>query len=414
MFYKEAASAVFLCYYNAHMLSSEKTETNKTTCSYCGEAPVNHTFYYLGKLIFTRIDSHMASVSASAPRFLKIFADYIPIFIFNALRKFGLGHFSSDVEKASSFRSRVIWEEAERRGIVMEQVILGGIYVDWYRARFGNRTIYFESIPIAREFLYSKKDWDDKIVLKEELGRHGLPVPKHEGLSLLSLQHPEDIFSKLPKPVIVKPQSGSRARHTVTNIGTLEHFKKAITIAGEISPYLVVEEHLVGYICRATVIGGKLAGFYRGSVPRVIGDGVKTIRELIDQKNSTQIERYHVRLKPELHDHIARFGFFIDDVLPAGVPLSLSHRAGQLFGGHTKEMIDELHQSFIPIIEKAASVVGLSVIGFDCIIPDPTGDAGSQRWGIIECNTLPFIDVHYYALEGKPRNIAGMIWDLWN
>jgi D-alanine-D-alanine ligase-like ATP-grasp enzyme len=76
-------------------------------------------------------------------------------------------------------------------------------------------------------------------------------------------------------------------------------------------------------------------------------------------------------------------------------------------------MIDELHPSFIPFLEKASKVTGLSIAGFDCIIPDPTKDESSQRWGIIECNTLPFIDMHYYALEGKPRNIAGMIWDLW-
>ena len=76
-------------------------------------------------------------------------------------------------------------------------------------------------------------------------------------------------------------------------------------------------------------------------------------------------------------------------------------------------MVNELHPSFIPIFKKAYDVVGLSVVGFDAIIPDPTKPANSQRWGIIECNSLPFIDLHYYALEGKPKNIAGMIWDMW-
>ena len=57
--------------------------------------------------------------------------------------------------------------------------------------------------------------------------------------------------------------------------------------------------------------------------------------------------------------------------------------------------------------------MGLPVVGFDVIIGDPTKSADSQRFGIIECNSLPFIDLHYYALEGKPRNIAGMIWDMW-
>ena len=99
--------------------------------------------------------------------------------------------------------------------------------------------------------------------------------------------------------------------------------------------------------------------------------------------------------------------------MPVGVSLSLTHRIGRLFGGKTIEMIDDLHPSFIPILTKAAKIVGLSVVGFDCIIPDPSKEEVSQKWGIIECNSLPFIDLHYYALEGKPRNIAGMIWDLW-
>ncbi len=356
----------------------------------------------------------MSGIIKYSPSFLINFADEIPIIIFKILVALRLGHFSTDLDKAVSFRSRVMWEEANRRGILMNQVIIGKKPLEWYYARVNGKSIYFESIPIVPEFLHSKKDWDNKIILKNELAKHGIPIPDYRELPLFATQKGlEEVFSRLQKPLIVKPQTGSRARHTVTNIHTFPHFKKGVAVARKISPYLVVEEHLDGYICRATTIGGTLAGFYRGSVPRVVGNGRNTVRELIEEKNRAQIDRYHVRMVNELFDHIARFGYGIDDVLPAGVELLLSHRAGQLFGGATKEMIDELHPSFVPIIEKAAKVVGLSVIGFDCIIPDPTKDAASQKWGIIECNTLPFIDVHYYALEGKPRNIAGMIWDLW-
>lgn len=395
------------------MLFMNESDLKKRTCSYCGEAPVNHFFYYLGKLISSPLDSHMANVTRHAPNFLKNFTDQIPLFLFKVLVTFRFGHFSSDLNKANSFRSRVIWEEANRRGILMQQIVVGKKPLDWYCAEVKGKTIYFESIPITPEFLDHKMDWDDKIILKNELSKYGIPVPEYMKLPLFSGKSLENIFSRLKKPVIIKPQTGSRARHTVTNIRTFSHFKNGIAIARKISPYLIVEEHLEGYICRATVIGGALAGFYRGSAPNVVGNGKNTIKELIAEKNKAQIDRYHIRLTDELNDHIARSGFSILDVLPKGVSLFLSHRAGQLFGGMTKEMIDELHPSFVPIIEKAAKVVGLSVIGFDAIIPDPARPANTQRWGIIECNTLPFIDVHYYALEGKPRNIAGMIWDMW-
>ncbi len=185
-------------------------------------------------------------------------------------------------------------------------------------------------------------------------------------------------------------------------------------IVKRICPYVAVEEHLQGSICRATIVGGSLAGFYKGQAPSIVGDGHNTIRKLIEEKDAARKTRVEaVPISKELHEYISRSGYTIDTVLPIDVKLQLSHHTGRLFGGTTKEMIDELHPSFVPILEHASSIVGLAIAGFDCIIPDPTKDANSQRWGIIECNTLPFIDLHYYALEGKPRNIAGMIWDLW-
>jgi hypothetical protein len=383
-------------------------------CSYCGDAQVNHTLHYIENLFSSVVDAHMVRVTSHAPRFLKDFAGWIPVFLFKALAFFGLAHFSSDIDKASSFRSRIIWEEAQRRGIHMEQVILGKKPLDWYRAEIHGKVIYFESIPIQPEFLDFKKDWDNKIILKKELAKENIPVPKYQKIPLFGSRSLARVYAKFKTPVIVKPKLGSRARHTLTNIRTFIQFKEAVAITRQISPHLVVEEHLDGYVCRATLVGGVLAGFYRGKAPFIVGDGMRTIRELITEKDISRADRVEpVRIGPELHAHIARSGFKIDDVLPDQKVLTLSHRIGRLFGGTTKEMIDELNPSFVPILEKAASVVSLSVAGFDCIIPDPTKPANEQRWGIIECNTLPFIDLHYYALEGKPRNIAGMVWDLW-
>jgi hypothetical protein len=195
----------------------------------------------------------------------------------------------------------------------------------------------------------------------------------------------------------------------------LKQFRDGINIAGQISSRLILEEHLIGSVCRVTFVNGVLAGFYRGNAPTLFGDGKKSILELIKEKDSKRNKRVEpIRVSQELHDHISRSGFTVDDILPEGVSLSLTHRIGRLFGGTTREMLSDLHPSFIPFFKKAEKVVGLSVVGFDCIIPDPTKDANLQKWGFIECNSLPFIDLHYYALEGKPQNIAGMVWDMWN
>lgn len=386
----------------------------KEICAYCGDAPVNHGFYKIGNFFSSIVDSHIISTTKHAPKFLKDFAGFVPVILFNAFEKLKIGRFSDDIEKANSFRSKVIWEEAKKRGIKMEQIIIGKKPIDWYRADINGKKIYFESIPIQSEYLDFDKDWDNKIILKKELKKNNIPVPEYEEISPFGFRNLKDIFSKFKNKVIVKPKLGSRARHTITNIGTLEDFKEAVYIGREISSNLVVEEHLDGYVCRATLIGGRLAGFYMGKVPFVIGDGKSTIDELIKEKNANNNPRYSIKINDEMISYISRSGFKLWDILPKGITLNLSHRRGQLSGGYTHEFIEELHPSFVKILEEAARVVGLSVIGFDCIIPDPSKDEKDQRWGIIECNTLPFIDMHYYALEGKPRNIAGMIWDLWD
>jgi D-alanine-D-alanine ligase-like ATP-grasp enzyme len=392
----------------------------KSSCPYCGDAPINHTFAFVESLISITLDNFAKKFIKHVPGFVKSFVDLVPEYLFRTLVFLRLAEFSRDVNKARSFRSKIIWEEAIKRGIEMEQVISRGKPIDQYRAKLKIKDkvkfFYFESIPIRPEFLDLDKNWDDKVTLKKEFEKYKIPIPAYFELSIFSSlfgsKKIEKIFSKLQKPIIVKPRVGSRGRHTVTNIQTLEQFKAGIKIVKEICPYMIVEEHLHGGVCRATLVGGELGGFYKAQSPVLIGDGRKTIQELIDDIDKNRHSRVEqIRIDKELHDHLARSGFKISDVLREGVNLSLTHRMGRLFGGTTVEMLDNLHPSLILIFKEAARVTGLSVVGFDAIIPDPTKSADSQKWGIIECNTLPFIDLHYFTLEGKPKNIAGMIWD---
>jgi len=391
----------------------------KSSCPYCGNAGVNHTATFLTGCIGLLVDPMIAGTVRHAPPFFERLVDRIIagfLYIFSLL---GIASFSDDMEKALSHRSRVVWEEAKRRGIQMQQVILAGKPLEFYRAKIGNKKwFYFQSLPIPPELIGDSDKWEDKILLKQALRKADIPTPRFAEVSFFSRANPQKLqklFSAVGDTLIVKPTVGSRGRHTTTNIKTPEDLEKAIGIGRIIAPALSVEEHLEGDVCRATVIDGVLAGFYRGSPAMILGDGKKNILGLIEEKNNLRHERVMpIVVSEEIKEHIARAGYSLSDVLPYGTELRLTYRTGRSHGGATKEMIDELHPSFVPILERAANTLKISVVGFDVIVPDPTKDAASQRWGIIESNTLPFIDLHYFALEGKPRNIAGMIWDLCN
>ena len=389
-----------------------KNKIKKNKCVYCGDSPINHSFSYFSSIVSMILDPLFTRMTRWVPRFAVNGAEGVLKGIFNILYFFKIIRLSDDIEKSLSLRTKVAWQEAKKRNIEMKQVVFLGKHTDNFRAKVKGKYIYFDSLPIPSKPLDSDGKWDDKFFLKQNFHKNNIPVPACAKIPLSKLKR-KTLFERFTKPIIVKPREGSRGRHTTTNIRTYHEFEKAYFLAKEICPQVIIEEHLSGYVCRATCIDGKLVGFYRAEPAFVIGDGEKTIEELIKEKNINRLERVkEITINTELQEQIKREGYDIKDVLENDKRIELSHRIGRYFGGITKEMLDEINPSFIPILEKASKITNLHLVGFDCIVPNPEDAQNNQKWGIIECNTLPFIDLHYFALTGKPKDIAGMIWDL--
>jgi D-alanine-D-alanine ligase-like ATP-grasp enzyme len=295
----------------------------------------------------------------------------------------------------------------------MEQVVVFGKPVDHYRAKMNGKYVYFNSLPIPRWLPQSGYRWvDDKLLLSKKLNAVGIPSPRT--IKIKTLKQAKKAFEELQKPLILKPEWGSRGRHTTTNIHTVEELEKAYDLVKQIAISVVVQEHLVGSVYRATVIDNKLVGFFRADQPQIVGDGVSVIEKLIEEKNTSRRARVsEIVINDDLKHFIARRGYALDSVLPQGEVLSLSAKTGRMYGSYTKEMFPEVHPKMHGIFESAGRLCEAPILGFDLIMEDGTKDPDTQRWGVIECNSLPFIDLHYMALEGEPINLAKNVWDLW-
>lgn len=390
------------------------------SCPYCGNSPTNHTATYLtqtfatvmGILIYKLAQQHWFKyISIQINKFLNILSRFH--YFFSA--HMGIVTFNSmDVTKAKSYRSQVVWEEAQRRGIPMEQILIYRKLTDIYRAKINNVWYYFDSIPMPAELDQTNSLWmDDKFLLKEVLTAHGVPVPKY--VMVTNESDARKAFETIGTDVIVKPRVGSRGRHTTTHIKTADDTVNAFKSAQVLNHYVSIEEHLSGSVCRATVIGGKLAGFFEAKPPRVVGDGITTIQKLIEQKNTTRHERVQeIFVTGEHIDVLARQGYTLESVPKKDVRIDLIQRTGRLFGGETRELLASVHPKLRTYMEKAGVTISAPVIGFDVIIENPEQDPDTQRWGIIEANSLPFIDLHYLPLHGTPSNPASAVWDMWN
>lgn len=387
-------------------------------CSECGNSPTSH----FGTLCIASIDVWGASLAYHGSR-MQPFR-----FVFALIRQLGsvleqlnnrlsyrLGIIRSghEVAKARSYRSQVVWEEACRRAIPMEQMVFFGSHSDVYRAHLKGEWFYFESLPIPDHHRHEAYLWmDDKYRLNTVLRAAGIPVPylasvRTERAALAA-------FKETNGRAVVKPRAGTRGRHTTTNIRNEDALRAAFTNAKKLCSHVCVTRHLEGSICRGTVVSGVLVGFFQADPPRLIGDGVSTIDELVEKKNKDRHERVQPILLREEHDaYVRRAGYTRESVLSKDESLDLTHRTGRLFGGETRELLESVHPKLRGYIERAARVLEVPIVGFDLIIKDPEADPDTQEWGIIEANSLPFIDLHYLPLYGEPSHVAAHVWNLW-
>ena len=381
---------------------------------HCGNSPVSH----LGQYLSQSFGVWSSGTAGSEEGLRRKLTEWMDAFFFRiepvlyaCAAALPTTRFAHDPDGANTYRSQVVWEEAQRRGIAMEQVTVFGKGTEIYRARKTGDWFYFQSLPVSSSLSRESCDWmDDKHLLKRALAKAGIPSPR--AVSVTTERDALKEFDNFGTPVAVKPRLGSRGRHVTVNVRTREDLAVAFRVAQKLCRYVVVEEYLEGSVCRGTVVGGKLEGFFQAYPPRVTGDGHSTIAMLVAGENARKPERVQsIVLTGEHRAFLARSGYTPDTILTRGLTIPLTHRTGRLFGGHTRELLGHEHPRLRAHLERAAALLKAPIVGFDLIIDDPESDPDTQRWGIIEANSVPYIDLHYLPLTGTPSRVAVSVWD---
>ena len=382
----------------------------KRPCVYCGNNPIPHSihkFYESTDILFSPIRRVLAG--SFLGRAGDSIGTAVGLGVLKILSLLGLVTVNRDIAQIKFDRARVLWEEALARNIPIEEIRPFGRSIDLYKAEVNGRNLYFMNLPRLEHVGTSNLTWiDDKYLLKKKLQAGNFPVAP--GSAFLTLHQALKTFNSLEKPVIVKPRTGSRGRHTTTFVYTEQDFIKAFKIANQLCSWVLVEEHLFGDVQRATVIGGKLIGMLGGSSPQVTGDGEHTIEQLIKTKDSQRPERVkEIKVNPLF---LERQGLTMDTILNQGKTVSLSEKIGINYGGTSYDCTDGTHPETKEMLQKAGQSLDISILGFDFIIPDITKPYKDQKCGIIECNGAPFIQLHHDPLIGSPINAAKYVWDL--
>jgi cyanophycin synthetase len=254
----------------------------------------------------------------------------------------------------------------------------------------------------------------DKDLTKRLLDRAGIPVPRGE--IVYSEEEAVRVMEWLHKPVAVKPFDGHQGKGVSLNLYTAEQVVEGFRVAREHSREVLVEELFVGRDYRVLVVAGKMVAASERVPAQVVGDGRRTIAELIEVENQNPLRGEghdsaltRIEVDDVMTAHLQKSGLSLESVPPAGGRVLLRENANLSKGGTAKDVTDAVHPSVRRVCERAALVIGLDVCGVDLVLPDITQPMPKGGAGIIEINAAPGLRMHVHPSEGEPRDVGAAI-----
>ena len=257
----------------------------------------------------------------------------------------------------------------------------------------------------------------DKSLAYRILSDLGLPVPKQS--VVYTLKRALAAAEKIGYPVVLKPLDGNHGRGVTVNVMNAAQVEAAYDIAKEHGDDVIVEGMIKGFDHRLLVIGGKLEAAARRMPGHVIGDGKKSVKELVEVVNRDprrgighEKELTQIQLDAQATACLAERKMTVDSVPPAGEVVLLRYTANLSTGGTAIDVTDEIHPDNREMAERAIKAVGLDIGGVDFISQDITVSYKENGAGICEVNAGPGFRMHVAPSEGKPRDISGKVMDM--
>ena len=254
----------------------------------------------------------------------------------------------------------------------------------------------------------------DKELSKRLLHAAGVPVPR--GRAVRDADDAWAAAQDIGLPVVVKPLDGNQGKGVTVNILNEAQLRAAYAVAIEFRDTVLVERYMPGNDFRLLVVGDKLVAAARRDPPKVVGDGVHTVAQLVDMVNADprRGDGHATSLTKIRFDDIARSclrsqGFEADSIPDKGQRVNLRNNANLSTGGSATDVTDDVHPDVAARAVTAAHMVGLHICGVDLVCDSILRPIEEQGGGVVEVNAAPGLRMHLSPSFGKGRPVGEAI-----
>ncbi|WP_298067415.1 bifunctional glutamate--cysteine ligase GshA/glutathione synthetase GshB [uncultured Cetobacterium sp.] len=257
---------------------------------------------------------------------------------------------------------------------------------------------------------------ENKVVTKKVLEKENIIVP--QGKDYFNIEEAKSDYRKYGAGTVIKPKS--------TNFGlgitifkeefSKEDYEKALEIAFKEDNAILIEKFVKGKEYRIFVIGDEVVGILHRVPANVRGDGERSIKELVEEKNLDPLRGigYKTPLeKIKLEDPEKLFlkgqGLTMEYIPKKDEVVYLRENSNISTGGDSLDYTDDILDTYKEIAIKASKAVGARICGVDMMIEDIKNPNPKENYAIIELNFNPAIHIHCYPYKGKNRNLGEKI-----
>lgn len=309
--------------------------------------------------------------------------------------------------------TKAIYDEAKKRGIPVTR--LGNESL--LQLGYGKHSRLIEASLTDSTSCISADMASNKHLTKQILDDNDIPVPY--GDIVYTEMSAVILAGEIGYPVVVKPYDGNQGKGVTLNIADEAQVRAAFNEAMKYSKAVIVEKFVKGKDYRVLVVGDRVVAVSERRPPTVTGDGIHTIRELVDTENRNVLRGEDhekpltvIKLDSVAKQLLERQGKNENYIPSKSETVVLRENGNLSTGGTARSCTSEIHPYNSYIAVKAAKAIGLDIAGIDFTAEDISRPINDGSGALIEVNAAPGLRMHIYPTEGEPVNVAAHILNM--